>query len=222
MTYQIVLLALLNIAMRSMEMSTEVENNVKLHNITISCGDYINTGKIFESEVHDSIKKYNKEHGNVVYYHRVKDPASSFGGGGGNTRFSMKNEYDLILYKYPIFFALELKSNGGTSFSFSRNDKLEKSKDIKDSQIMSLVEAERYHGTVAGLILNFRKYEETYFVRISDFYRFRNETEKKSINREDVLKLNPILIPQTLKKVRYDFDISSLLDYKFDIGVNDL
>ena len=87
---------------------------------------------------------------------------------------------------------------------------------------MSLVEAEGYHGTVAGLILNFRKYEETYFVRISDFYRFRNETEKKSINRDDVLKLNPILIPQTLKKVRYDFDISSLLDYKFDIGVNDL
>ena len=87
---------------------------------------------------------------------------------------------------------------------------------------MSLVEAERYHGTGAGLILNFRKYEETYFVRISDFYRFRDETEKKSINREDVLSLNPILIPQTLKKVRYDFDISSLLDYKFDIGVNDL
>lgn len=216
------LLALPDIAMRSMARSTEVKNNVKLHNITISCGDYINTGKIFEQEVHDSIKKYNKEHGDVVYYHRVKDPASSFGGGGGNTRFSMKNEYDLILYKYPIFFALELKSNGGTSFSFSRNDKLEKGKDIKDSQIMSLVEAERYHGTVAGLILNFRKYEETYFVRISDFYRFRNETEKKSINREDVLSLNPILIPQTLKKVRYDFDISSLLDYKFDIGVNDL
>ena len=186
------------------------------------CGDYINTGKIFEQEIHESIKKYNKEHGDVVYYHRVKDPASSFGGGGGNTRFSMKNEYDLILYKYPIFFALELKSNGGTSFSFSRNDKLEKSKDIKDSQIMSLVEAERYHGTVAGLVLNFRKYEETYFVRISDFYKFRNGTEKKSINREDVLSLNPILITQTLKKVRYDFDISSLLDYKFDIGVNDL
>lgn len=37
-----------------------------------------------------------------------------------------------------------------------------------------------------------------------------------------MLGLNPILIPQTLKKVRYDFDISSLLDYKFDIGVNDL
>ena len=182
----------------------------------------MNTGKIFEQEVHDSIKKYNREHGDVVYYHRVKDPASSFGGGGGNTRFSMKNEYDLILYKYPIFFALELKSNGGTSFSFSRNDKLEKGKDIKYSQISSLIEADCYPGTVAGLILNFRKYSETYFIRITDFCRFKIGTEKKSINREDVLKLNPILIPQTLKKVKYDFDISSLLDYKFDIGVNDL
>lgn len=195
---------------------------MKLDNITLLCGDYINTGKIFEQEIHEGIKKYNKEHGDVVYYHRVKDPASSFGGGGGNTRFSMKNEYDLILYKYPIFFALELKSNGGTSFSFSRNDKLEKGKDIKRSQISSLIEADDYCGTVAGLILNFRKYEETYFVRISDFYRFQNETEKKSINREDVLKLNPILIPQTLKKVKYDFDMSSILDYDFNIGVNNL
>ena len=186
------------------------------------CGDYINTGKIFEQEIHEAVKKYNKEHCDVVYYHRVKDPASSFGGGGGNTRFSMKNEYDLILYKYPIFFALELKSNGGTSFSFSRNDKLEKGKDIKHSQISSLMEAGSYYGTVAGLILNFRKYEETYFVRISDFYRFQNETEKKSINRDDVLKLNPIVIPQTIKKVKYDFDMSSILDYDFDIGVNNL
>ena len=186
------------------------------------CGDYINTGKIFEQEIHESIKKYNKEHGDIVYYHRVKDPASSFGGGGGNTRFSMKNEYDLILYKYPIFFALELKSNGGTSFSFSRNDKLEKGKDIKYSQISSLIEADCYPGTVAGLILNFRKYDATYFVRITDFCRFKMGTEKKSINREDVLGLNQILIPQTLKKVRFDFDMSSLLDYKFDIGVNNL
>ena len=42
-TYQIVLLALPDIAMRSMAKTIEVENNVKLHNITISCGDYINT-----------------------------------------------------------------------------------------------------------------------------------------------------------------------------------
>lgn len=186
------------------------------------CGDYINTGKIFESEIHESIKKYNKEHGDLVYYHRVKDPASSFGGGGGNTRFSMKNEYDLILYKYPIFFALELKSNGGTSFSFSRNDKLEKGKDIKDSQISSLLEADCFPGTVAGLILNFRKYDETYFIRITDFCKFKDGTEKKSINRQDVLDMNHIVIPQTLKKVRFDFDISSILDYDFDIGVNNL
>lgn len=194
----------------------------KSNNITILCGDYINTGKIFEQEIHEAIKKYNKERGNLVYYHRVKDPASSFGGGGGNTRFSMKNEYDLILYKYPIFFALELKSNGGTSFSFSRNDKLEKSKDIKDSQISSLLEADCFPGAVAGLILNFRKYDETYFVRITDFYKFKDGTEKKSINRQDVLEMNHIVIPQTLKKVRFDFDISSILDYDFDIGVNNL
>lgn len=134
----------------------------------------------------------------------------------------MKNEYDLILYKYPIFFALELKSNGGTSFSFSRNDKLEKGKDIKNSQISSLLESRRYKGVVSGLILNFRKYNETYFVDILDFHNFISNTGKKSINRQDVLGIGHILIPQTIKKVKYDFDMSSLLDYKFDIGVTNL
>lgn len=30
--------------------AVEVKNNIKLHNITILCGDYINTGKIFEQD----------------------------------------------------------------------------------------------------------------------------------------------------------------------------
>ena len=52
------LLALPDIAMRSMAKTIEVENNVKLHNITISCGDYINTGKIFEQDKY-FLKKNN-------------------------------------------------------------------------------------------------------------------------------------------------------------------
>ena len=47
MTYQIVLLALPDIAMRSM---ARLGCKVKLDNITLSCGDYINTGKIFEQD----------------------------------------------------------------------------------------------------------------------------------------------------------------------------
>lgn len=172
-------------------------------------GVYMNTGKVFEQEIRESIVRYNKENEDrAVYYHRVKDPASSFGGGSQNTRFSMKNEYDLILYRYPIFYALELKSNGGTSFSFSRNDKTEKSKDIKNSQIQSLTEASKYKGIVSGFILNFRKYEETYFLEIDKFIKFISETEKKSINRDDVLSLTPIMIPQKIKKVKFNYDLS--------------
>ena len=36
----------------------EVENNIKLHNVAISCGDYINTGKIFEQDKY-FLKKNN-------------------------------------------------------------------------------------------------------------------------------------------------------------------
>lgn len=55
MTYQIVLLALPDIAMRSM---ARLGCKVKLDNITLSCGDYINTGKIFEQDKY-FLKKNN-------------------------------------------------------------------------------------------------------------------------------------------------------------------
>ena len=48
------LLALPDIAMRSM---ARLGCKVKLDNITLSCGDYINTGKIFEQDKYFFKKK---------------------------------------------------------------------------------------------------------------------------------------------------------------------
>ncbi len=145
---------------------------------------------------------------NDVYYHRIKDAASSFGG-GQKTRFSLKNGFDCMMYKYPTLIALELKSNEGTSINFSLDRK--KSANIKASQIEGLTIASKYK-IKSGLLLNFRKTKTTYYIDISDFNRFTKETTKKSINEKDLIEYGAIVVKQTLKKVRYRYDISFLWD----------
>lgn len=159
-----------------------------------------NSGKIFEKDIKDSIP-------NDVFYFRIKDPASSFGKDSQVTRFSPKNEFDAFLYKYPILVAMELKSNQGTSISFARRGEI--GKDIKYSQIESLEKCSHYN-IRAGLLLNFRKTNTTYWIDIRDFIRFMESTEKKSINEKDLAEFNAIIIPQQIKKVHYRYDLSCL------------
>lgn len=172
-----------------------------------------NPGKIFEQEIIDSIKKYNKDVSDDLYYDKWTDSASGFGMDSGSTRFSLKSPYDIFLYKRDsALFFLELKSSGGTSISFSEeNDK----KEIKASQIKSLTRASTY-GINAGLILNFRKYDKTFYLSIQDFAVFVKETDKKSINLKDVEESGGVLIPQTRKKVRFWYDINTLFESKDD------
>lgn len=172
-----------------------------------------NPGKNFEQEIIESIKKYNREVADDLYYDKWTDSASGFGMDSGSTRFSLKSPYDIFLYKRDCgLFFLELKSSGGTSISFSEeSDK----KEIKASQIKSLTRASTY-GINAGFLLNFRKYEKTFYLSIQDFLGFVKETEKKSINLDDVENSGGILIPQTRKKVKFWYGINTLFESKDD------
>ena len=162
-----------------------------------------NTGKIFEDEIKDSIN--HKE----IYYERIKDPAASFGGDSAKTRFSTHNPYDTYAYKYPNFFALELKSTKTKSLSFSTNDNKSQ---IKKCQIDGLTRASEFKGTIAGFLFNFREQSETYFLNIKDFNVFVDSTDKKSINVSDVSKYGGIIIPQKLKVVKYTYDLSIIFN----------
>lgn len=143
---------------------------------------------------------------------RIKDPAQSFSP-SSTTRFSLQNGFDAILYKYPTFIAMELKSTASTSISFaSKEEKSNKSKSIKYYQISSLEYAARFN-IKAGFLLNFRRTNSTYWIYISDFMSFYNSTNKKSINQDDLLQYNAILVPQTLKRVHYTYDLSFLFQY---------
>lgn len=167
----------------------------------------MNDGKIFEEEFKESIKRYNKEK-NDLYLLRLPDSASGFGMDSSSTRFSAKSPYDFLMFQRSgKVFTLELKSCGGTSIAFSLEDD---KKSIKASQIKNLKISDSY-GIISGFLLNFRKFEETYFLGIKDFLEFATATEKKSINISDVKEHNGVIIPQKIKKVRYLYDIETLL-----------
>ena len=139
----------------------------------------VNEGKVFENQIRLSILKIDD-----VYYCRIPDPPQSFVQ-AETTKFSNKNPFDFLAYKFPYLLALENKSTIGTSFSFTMDDK-KKDTLIHAHQIKGLWNAYT-DGVCAGLLLNFRDKNRTYFIHIYDFVKFVADTTKKSINESDVM-----------------------------------
>lgn len=168
----------------------------------------MNSGKEFEQEFKESIKVHNKETDDI-YLLRLTDSAGGFGMDSSKLRFSAKSPFDFILHQRGgKTLAVELKSCGGSSFSF---DLTNDSKMIKASQVKQLNRASHY-GIKSGFIFNFRKYEQTFWMDIEDFIKFAESTSKKSINLQDVIEHNGVLIDQKKKKVHYLYDISILFE----------
>jgi penicillin-binding protein-related factor A (putative recombinase) len=160
----------------------------------------INDGKIFENSFKDSIPS-------DVYYMRLKDPANSFGT-NDNLRFSLPNPYDAILFSYPNYFALELKSTKGTSFSFKGSSPM-----IKPVQIKSLTEAAEYKGVIPGFIFNLREpINKVYFLHINNFNKFISETSKSSMNEKDIVACGGVEIEGKLKKVKYRYLVREFIE----------
>ena len=115
----------------------------------------------------------------------------------------MKNPCDFILYKIPHIYLLELKSHKGKSIPFGA---------IQLYQIESLHRYSQVDGVVAGFVFNFRDVSETYFVDAESIYYFYKAEERKSFAL-GWIRENGIHIPQGLKRIRYKYDLSSLLNY---------
>lgn len=174
-----------------------------------------NQGKKFEEDIASSCKGF--------YFYRLRDSASSFDkdnmARSKVLRFTIKNDYDCLLFFKNSYFGLELKSTKSTSFSFSRDDKKEKARQIKNSQIRGLNNCGCYDGCHAGFILNFRNKERnpkledtTYWLNIHNFNIFMEETTKKSINEEDVVSYGGIKIDSRLKQVRSFYNVAKLCE----------
>lgn len=168
-----------------------------------------NEGKRFENAFVKSIPDY-------VLVKRLNDNASAWSG-GTNTRFSSNNECDYILFNdnTGTFYGLELKTTKEKSLTFWREDFKDKTKkqnfQIRKCQIQGLEKWSKHFG-VFGFIINFRNCNnKTYFVAIDEFLDYTSALSKKSINIDDVLKMNPIEIENNIIRTNYKYNIEKFL-----------
>ena len=79
------------------------------------------------------------------------------------------------------------------------------------SQIEGLTKASKYNGVLAGFVFNFDG-DETVWMNIKDFNKFYNTTSKKSINYQDILQYDCVIIEKHLLKVNYRYEITKFLN----------
>jgi penicillin-binding protein-related factor A (putative recombinase) len=169
-------------------------------------------GKKFEHAFKDSAKAQG------IFVHRVKDSDLSFNG-NSVSKFTTKNPCDFYLFGNVSngkgnLFGLELKSTKYKSISIQTCPE-ETTAMIKMDQINSLIQMAQYEGIIAGFILNFRNEdcgtEDTYFIHIKDFSEFMANTDKKSINRIDIMQHNGIYIKSIKKRVNFAYNIREMI-----------
>lgn len=145
----------------------------------------------------------------------MNDNAASWGN-GTNTRFASTNECDFLLFdcNSKTLSAVELKSTSGT-LTYWRKDFEKDSKqsfNIKKNQVLGLFNWWSKYDVNCGFVINFRnKDNRTFYVMIDEFMEYTKYLDKKSINIDDVLKMNPIEIENKLLKVNYRYNLDKLL-----------
>ena len=162
-------------------------------------------GKNFEQEFKDSIP-------DDIQCYRHKDGTSSWDAGvckkcktpiEKNTRFQAKNISDFHVYYGGRLIYIELKSTLQKSLSFSA---------VRETQKEEMLNAaKKYKGVKAGLLVNFRSVNETYWISIEQFDRFEKSLESKSIPLKK-FQLHGIKAGQRLKKVHYTYDVVPLFE----------
>ena len=168
-----------------------------------------NVGKKFESIIKDDCPDYIK-------LTRIPDPPQSFTQ-RSDTAFSHKNPYDYEAFDsiHRIQYCLELKSTSQKYMSFQISKEDNKNANIQWHQIDGLTKASEYNNVISGLLLNFRLdngEQLLYFLDIKDFNRFREDTNKRSINIMDVVLYGGIKINGEKKRVNYHWDLNDFFE----------
>ena len=146
----------------------------------------MNEGKRFEQ---DFVKSCN------FYILRLNDAGGW--SNAENTRFTPSNICDFIGYKDQKLLLIELKSCAGTSIPFDNMKQIDKLNKVN------------HDGVYPVVIMNFRKYNQTFVVKASKLVELRDLLEKKSFSYNDA-RLHGELVPQTKKITRYVYDTSVL------------
>jgi len=156
----------------------------------------MNAGKKFEEDFKKSVPE-------CVFYYRFKDGTASWNK-SDKVRFQAHNICDCLIFNNVKLFLLELKSHKGKSLPFSC---------IRDKQLEELFQANKFGNIQAGLVINFRDLEETYFIDIDKVMNFIHHSDRKSIPVE-FLKAEGKFLPQFKKRTRYTYDLIDFLEVK--------
>lgn len=161
-----------------------------------------NEGKKFEEDIKKSFEEYN------LYCLRLKDSSSSFSN-NSQSRFTSTNPCDFI--SYNIFndqiLYLECKSTEQISIPL---------KNFKEHQINEMFDVEQKFDYIKSFcIINFRKTENTYCLKIEDVYNYYyslnniNIEKRKSIT-EKYCREEGILIESMKKRTRFKYNLYNL------------
>lgn len=179
--------------------------------------DMKNAGKKFEQNFKQSCEK------DSVFCLRLTDSDLSFNPNKElRSRFTVKQPCDLIVYYKGFMFTLELKNTKGKNFSFQRDLKVPDGM-IHYHQINSLVNMGLYDGIISGFVFNFRWGEETglpmertFFLNINDFSKFMVESDKRSINMNDIIEYGGVEIENIKRRTQYTYKILDWLEKMVD------
>lgn len=151
-------------------------------------------GKLFEQDFVESVPP-------TAYVYRLKDCPGWVSActcpNGASPRFMPSNDYDYVLYWQSKFYALELKSVGGVSI---RHDAL------RSNQQAGLIKAMTVDGVQAGVLVEFRKYGEAWYIPIENWEVHREDSGKKSMNIKEVRDMG-IQLGGTKKISRWRWDV---------------
>jgi recombination protein U len=163
----------------------------------------MNAGKQFEQDFKGSIPMY-------AFHYRFKDGTASWSDNfcprcktplEKTTRFQAQNICDYMIFNNPDLFFLELKSTQSKSLAFDA---------VRKNQKKEMTEANRRKGVNAGIIVNFRKVEKTYFMSIDMFNECEEKLDRKSIPI-DIFETYGTIIHQEKKKVHWKYDVDKFL-----------
>lgn len=166
----------------------------------------MNPGKQFEKDYKDSVPPR-------IWFYRFRDGTANWRDGDqSNTRFQQTNICDCQLFWDGMLALQELKSHKGKSLP--HKEFMNSKGDIK--HLRELEDAEDGHdgphGIKAGVVINMRDVNETWYLRASDVLHHILFSERKSIPLE-YMRDRGVRVFAELKRVHYRYDIKGLMDY---------
>lgn len=129
----------------------------------------MNSGKIFERQWRKSANKCDG-----LFYYRFNDSPSAWSNDSGNSvvRFTNYNICDIMMFKSPSLFLLELKSHTGSSLPHNC---------IRQNQIEGLLKASKFKNVNAGIVVLFADKNKCFYLPIQKLQEQIDTSNRKSV-----------------------------------------